>query len=549
VIPAAVALFLLGAFQSPASDAIATAQKLYSDQRWADVVALWRTVADAPADFDYYAGMSLARLNRLNEAKDALEAGRKKNPRDKRFPMELAGLAFRRKDLSSTKSYLGHALRLAPEDRYAIDFLGSVYFLERNLEAALIYWNRIDKPRVEQIRMEPQPRVDAQLLDRAFAVAPASTLVLRDLRVTRASLELLGIFPRYRLTLEPLAETEKYDLLFQPDEHRGLLSMFRGAPYLTIYPEFYNLGHAGVNVTSLFRFDPEKYRAFAAFSTPVAGNPGRQLRFSLDGRQENWDLTDTYRTAPLADLSLRKIEARAEIRSLVNDWTWSSGVSLSDRRLARAPGGDLPFSNGTALEYRAGLDRQLLRLPQKRLAVNTSASAAFGKLFARGLDPFARIAGSVDMRWFPQAEGDRYVFSTTVRSGKAFGDTPFDELFMLGLERDNDLPLRAHIGTRDGRKGAAPLGRTYFLLNLDADRTIYEGGFLKIKLGPFLDSGRITDPAGAFGSPRWLWDVGAQLKVRILSTVTVTVSYGKDLRSGRNAFYAASLGPSAAQIH
>ena len=29
---------------------------------------------------------------------------------------------------------------------------------------------------------------------------------------------------------------------------------------------------------------------------------------------------------------------------------------------------------------------------------------------------------------------------------------------MLGLERDNDLPMRAHIGTRDGRKGSAPGG-------------------------------------------------------------------------------------------
>jgi hypothetical protein len=86
-------------------------------------------------------------------------------------------------------------------------------------------------------------------------------------------------------------------------------------------------------------------------------------------------------------------------------------------------------------------------------------------------------------------------------------------------------------------------------MNLDADRTIYQGGLLRIKLGPFLDSGRITDPSGVFGSPRWLWDAGAQVKVRILSTVTVTVSYGKDLRSGRNAFYAASFGPSTAQIH
>jgi hypothetical protein len=140
-------------------------------------------------------------------------------------------------------------------------------------------------------------------------------------------------------------------------------------------------------------------------------------------------------------------------------------------------------------------------------------------------------------------QGDRYEFSTSARAGKTFGAVPFDELFMLGLERDNDLPLRAHIGTHDGRKGSAPLGRNYFLWNSDFDRTIYDAGFLKIKLGPFLDSGRITDPSGFFGSGRWLWDTGAQLKLSLFSTVTVAVSYGKDLRGGHNAFYATAVRP------
>ncbi len=68
------------------------------------------------------------------------------------------------------------------------------------------------------------------------------------------------------------------------------------------------------------------------------------------------------------------------------------------------------------------------------------------------------------MHWLPTARGDDYETLVRVRAGKTFGDLPFDELFMLGLERDNDLWLRGHIGTRDGRKGSAPLGKDYFLL-------------------------------------------------------------------------------------
>jgi hypothetical protein len=111
---------------------------------------------------------------------------------------------------------------------------------------------------------------------------------------------------------------------------------------------------------------------------------------------------------------------------------------------------------------------------------------------------------------------------------------------MLGLERDNDLWMRAHIGTRDGRKGSAPLGGTYFLSNWEADKNIFQNGLFTVKVGPFVDTGKITaDPSG-LGSQKWLWDVGARAKVRVFG-VGIAFSYGKDLRSGNNAYYVTML--------
>src|SRR5207302_4381670 len=69
---------------------------------------------------------------------------------------------------------LHRALELAPSDSYANDFLGTVYFLQGNLDAALKYWNRVGKPQIAEIRAEPTPRLDSVLLDRAFAFSPAS---------------------------------------------------------------------------------------------------------------------------------------------------------------------------------------------------------------------------------------------------------------------------------------------------------------------------------------------------------------------------------------
>jgi hypothetical protein len=108
---------------------------------------------------------------------------------------------------------------------------------------------------------------------------------------------------------------------------------------------------------------------------------------------------------------------------------------------------------------------------------------------------------------------------------------------MLGMERDNDLWMRAHVGTRDGMKGSAPLGRNYFLSNWEIDKRVYHNGYFSFKLSPFLDTGKITDSLPGLGSERWLWDTGLQAKFRLMG-IGVTLIYGKDLRSGHNAFYA-----------
>ena len=134
-----------------------------------------------------------------------------------------------------------------------------------------------------------------------------------------------------------------------------------------------------------------------------------------------------------------------------------------------------------------------------------------GRIWSQPSHSFEKLQGSLRLHWFPQSQGDDYEIQHRIRAGKTFGEVPFDELFMLGLERDNDLEMRGHIGTRDGRKGSAPLGRNYFLSNWEADKNVYRNGIFTVKLGPFLDTGKITDASAGLGSQKWLWDLGAQV--------------------------------------
>jgi hypothetical protein len=128
-----------------------------------------------------------------------------------------------------------------------------------------------------------------------------------------------------------------------------------------------------------------------------------------------------------------------------------------------------------------------------------------------------------------------------IRAGATAGKTTLDELFQLGVERDNNLWLRGQAGTLGGRKGAAPLGRRYFLANWELDKNIYQNGLFDVKLGPFLDNGSVADSSRLFGSQRWQWDSGLQCKVRILGGITAVFSYGRNLRGGRGVFYGTVL--------
>ncbi|HLE64404.1 MAG TPA: tetratricopeptide repeat protein, partial [Pyrinomonadaceae bacterium] len=246
-------------------DRLTEIRKLVEEGRWQDIVRLSQSEAERSADLNYYYGTALARLERWDDAKRIFQDGLRQRPGDKRFPLELAGVFFKQKRYPEAADYLRRALRLDPTDTYANDFLASVYFLQGNLEAALKYWNRVSKPQIEDVRVDPALEVDPVLLDHAFAFAPASVLHLSELQTTAAKVSGLNIFPNHRFDLEARADG-KFDVAFHAYERNGwgdskwlgLLSLFRGLPFQTIHPEFFNLRRRAINSISLFRWDSQK---------------------------------------------------------------------------------------------------------------------------------------------------------------------------------------------------------------------------------------------------------------------------------------------------
>lgn len=540
--------------QDVPSDAarLAAAKGAFDGGQWEEAARLARGPAEQSPDLDFLAGLAFARLDRWKDAQESFELGHHKSPTDARFLVELAGVAYKQKNLGIAKSELRAALRLNAHDAYAHEFLGTLYFLEGNPEAALKYWNAVDKPRLRRVELVPTPKLRQELLARSVTFNAPQVLTNDALAATEARLDNLGIIPHQRVELAESAAGQ-YDVTLHLAERNGwgdsrlegIVSLLSGLPYETVYPEFYNLGHEAINFTSLARWDPQKRRYSAAVSAPLFHDPALRIRFYFDARDENWNLSQTFFApgAPLTDLNMRRAAGGVELHSVVNgNWSWSTGLEVAHRSFRNLDGHTTAaqqsfFADSNSFAYWLSGERVLLRVPESRFTLDSSAEARVGRGFSTALGPFATVRGSLRADWLPRATGDDYEMQAQVRAGGTAGKVPLDELFQLGLERDNDLWLRGQPGTIDGRKGAAPLGRRYFLANWEMDKNIYRGAFLNVKLGPFVDNGAIADSSGLFGSQRWLWDTGAQCKVRILGSVTVVLSYGRDLRGGRNVFY------------
>jgi tetratricopeptide (TPR) repeat protein len=535
----------------PAAEKLSEIKKLYETGNWKAVA---REVAESPAeppDLLLYRGLALAHLGRWDEAKAAFAIGQAKAPGDPRFPIELAGIAYRERQFSVAKRDLRRALAMNPKDEYANNFLASIYFQEGNLEAALKYWNRAGKPKLEDLTFEPPLKLRPLVTDRAFAFAPGAEWRREQYLTTKARLQALDLYPGMFFELRA-HDDGSYDLGFHAAERNGwgstkwegLVSLLRDMPYQAVDPEFYNLGREGVNWVSTYRWDDEKRRVFTEVAAPVFENPAVRFRLYFDGRNENWNITNTFipGSPSLTRLNLERITTGAEMRFIESGrWQWTAGTEYSYREFRNVlgiPAAAAPFfTNGSAIALRSSVQMWLIRFPERRFTLNSTGSGEFGTFFRDPLGKYGRLQGTLAARWLPKARGDDYETQVSLRGGRTIGDVPFDQLFTLGFDRDTPLWLRGHPGLQDGQKGDAPLGRNYLLVNAETDKIVYENGIFTLKVGPFLDTGRTYDPSAFFGSPKWLWDTGAQAKIRVLGGVEVVLGYGKDLRSGRNSFF------------
>ncbi len=531
------------------SSIVSRAKDLSAQEKWRDVVELAEKQSSRTPELEYLYGMALARLGRWQESGAAFKRGGRLAPGDSRFPRELAGVEFKQKNYEEAGTQLRRALDIDPGDVYANEFLGTVYFLQRNIEAALKYWNRVRKPEIATFIPEPPPKTDAALLDRAFAFSPASVMTLDQFLSSNERVRNLGMFSSFSVNLVP-RDDSKFDVLFRNDERNGfgnstleiLLMMLRGLPAEEVNPEYFNWRHRGTNFEGFYRWDGQKRRWAGSISGLLRGDPKRRYWSGFDIRNENWDLRTAFRgpADQLGSFNLHRQAFGANLFSAESGrWNWTAGAEWSHRDFRGVtPGPAITpklLAKGSQLKEITKLSIDVWRFPERRMEVKAAISAEAGRLWSTPGESFLKTQGMAAFHWFAKAEGDDYEFRERILVGRTIGDVPLDELFILGVLGDNTLEMRGHVTTRQGRKGSGPMGRNYFVSNLDFDKTLFSKWGFTAKIGPLLDIGKISDPNAALGSHQWLYDVGVKVRGSLFGMGAVFI-YGKDLRTGNNAF-------------
>jgi hypothetical protein len=405
------------------------------------------------------------------------------------------------------------------------------------LEAALMHWNLLDQPVLADVRLIPESSLAPVLRHRAIAASGGQILTLDRLRATAGNLERLDVFSSYRFELVPSAN-DRFALTVHTidtiNPWQGwtarLLSLAAALPYQAIALDRHNIGRRALNLSTFWRWDPNKRRALVSYAAPWRGDPRYRYRLSLDARDERWSLAGT----PLSDVRLRRVEAGADlVIALTRRLQWTPGARLSRVLYDRGDGSRL-FDDYWSVRARNQLEYELWRSPERRFVIDSFAWGETGSIHLQARSRFLSAAAGARAVWGPFADDASGVVRASVSAGRFFGDAPLDQLFILGMERDNDLWLRGHVGTMDGRKGSAPMGRAYVLSQVGFERRWLHFPLVDLAAGPFFDSGRVS---GALGSRGWLHDIGVQATLAAAGKLRWVFVYGRDLRGGRGVFY------------
>jgi predicted double-glycine peptidase len=452
---------------------------------------------------------------------------------------ELSGVRFAERRWDDAAALARSALERDPHDAYALEVLGSSLFMRDDAVGALRAWNRIDKPRVNLVRIEGVRHTRQQTIAEILGIH-ANMLLDADLfeRARRRVSELPGQSAAI-LKVRPEADgfaTVDVVVAERPAIPRGAAAWAGAGVRAAIDRE------VGVTVpggsgqgevwSASWRWWRHRPRVAVGFAAP--GRGGLPGIWRVEG---SWE-AESYATGAAQGVPAIR-QTRAHGGLTMSDWlsgatryslsagldSWS-GVAAESAPSAElnAPSGRKTVSIGATIDRRFRRDRVSLSGAATRW-MPIGAGPAFG---AAGVRAVAR--SSNEMRG--------WVFQGTAGADRASNAAPLGLWPGAGDGRARVPLVRAHPLLDDGvisLAGPSIFGRTLGYGSVEAQRWLERPTLVRIAPAGFVDLARASR-RGAAAVESAQVDVGAGLRIKVPgATGLLRVDVARGLRDGATA--------------
>jgi tetratricopeptide (TPR) repeat protein len=479
-------------------------------------------------------GVSLGRLERQKEARQAFDRALALDPQRPQAFVERGGLSFLERDYGNAVRDLERALALH-DDAYARELLASSLYLEGRTDDALAQWNRLGQPSLRTLDVVGLVHTRDRIVRREIALEEGSVLDLDRLRRSRRQLAELGIFDR--VTLRPVPrEQGKADLEAALIERHGfykgtldfVVSTAVNAIGRRVGARYSNLGGAAVSFGGEYRWNTNRPELSLSLDVPRPfGLPAYTHLRAFRGRQ-NYELDGRFtRRSKGLDLDLRHVVDGRTVVAL--------GARGRDRTFSRPE----PFApRGFISGLEAALERRLVENRAQRLDVIASAFRALPALGSDLSYTQTTLTVAYHRQLSPRDERgglETSELAAQVHWGWGSRGLPIDEMFVPGGSAEMDYPLRGHHQMHHGILGESPIARSLQLGNLEWRRRLAQWGELQLGSVLFIDAARVARAVNS--ADRALVDVGVGLRVGVRGAPVIRVDFGHGLSDGKNALF------------
>jgi len=446
---------------------------------------------------------------------------------------ELSGVRFAERRWQDAEALARSALDRDPADAYALEILGSSLFMRDDEVGALRAWNRIDKPRVDRLRIEGAHRTRQQTMAEIAGIH-ANMLLDADTfdRARRRVSELPGQSGSV-LKLRPEADGfATVDLVVAERQGipRGAAAWIGTGVRAAIDREVAVVvpGTTGQGEvwSASWRWWEHRPRVAFGFAAPGTGRlPGV---WRVDG---SWE-AETYASGDSQSAALIR-QTRSRGGLTVSDWlsgnvrfALSAGLdSWSDAGTTLAlPSARKSASIGGSIERRFWRDRLALAADGSRW-MSIGAGSGFG---AAGVQALARSSN----------ETRGWIYSGMAGAERVSDNAPLGLWPGAGDGRARPPLARAHPLLDDGvisTAGSSIFGRTLAYGSVEARRWLERPALIRIAPAGFVDFARASR-RGAGGVESAQVDVGAGVRIKVPGAAGVLrVDVARGLRDGATA--------------